>query len=116
MTAPRIENLRVRVTTGTSGHDGPVTIRFNGFDLPLNRITGGTDPGEDYEGEFFVGSVAHSCTLVGPPSGNWDIKDLAVECDLGGGRVTRRSFGAISLDAKGEFDLLADPPATPFDV
>ena len=114
--AERIENIRIQVTTGEQGHDGPVAIRFNGFDLSLNRISGGTQSGESYEGEFFVNSVAHSCTLVAPQDGQWDVKDLQVSLEHGNDHVTRHAFSAFAIEPGGEVDLLTPPSAPSFEV
>lgn len=103
----RIELIRIRLTTGTAGHAGPVSIRCNGASHPLNRISGGTNPGESYEGEFFIGSPTTECRLLGPTEGQWDVKEMTVEYDQDGG-VVMRHFGPVGLDADTSLDLLAE--------
>lgn len=105
----RIELLRIQLTTGMDGHAGPVSIRFNGIDRPLNRISGGTGPGESYEGEFFIGSATSECHLLGPEQGRWDVKELTVEFDHGDAQVTRHHFGPIGLDAGASIDIMHVP-------
>ncbi|MAG58293.1 MAG: hypothetical protein CMJ83_18560 [Planctomycetes bacterium] len=116
MASTRIENIRIEIITGERGHASPVAIRFNDFDLSLNRISGGTGAGESYEGEFFVNSVVHSCALVGPAEGGWDVKDLNVEFDHGDDHSARHAYGAFSIEAGEEKDILEPPPPPVFEV
>ena len=102
----RIELLRIRLTTGATGHAGPVSIRFNGIDRPLNRISGGTGAGESYEGEFFIGSATSECFLLGPAEGRWELKAMTVEFDHGDAQVSRHHFGSLGLDAGACLDIM----------
>ena len=102
----RIELLRIQLTTGVDEHLGPVSIRFNGIDHPLNRISGGTGAGESYEGEFFIGSATSECFLLGPSEGRWDVKEMTVEFDHGDAQVSRHHFGPLGLDAGASLDLM----------
>jgi len=104
----RIELIRIRLTTGSDGHPGPVSIQCNGQAHPLNRISGGTNPGESYEAEFFVGSPTTECRLLGPAEGTWGVKELTVEYDHEGD-VVRRHYGPVDLGPDVSVDLLADP-------
>ena len=104
----RIELLRIRLTSGAGGHPGPVTVRCNGSTHPMNRISGGTNPGESYEGEFFIGSPTEECSLLGPAESRWDIKEMTVEYDQDGETVVYH-FGPLSLAAEDSVDLLAGP-------
>ena len=101
-----IELLRIQLTTGAAGHAGPVSIRFNGIDRPLNRISGGTAAGESYEGEFFIGSAASECFLLGPSEGCWEVKEMTVAFDHGDAQVSRHIFGPFGLDAGDCLDLM----------
>ena len=102
----RIELLRLRLTSGATGHPGPVSIRVNGIDHPLNRISGGTGPGESYEGEFFIGSAIAECFLLGPTEGRWDLKEMTVAFDHGEAQVSQHHFGPLELDAGACLDIM----------
>lgn len=113
---PKIDVLRVRIQTGDTGSDRPASIRFNGFELPLVTKLGGLGPGESYEGDFALRSMGHSCVLLGPKTGPWDIRSLRVVFDYGHGQPKEeKDFGARVLKPGEEWDLLADPART-FDV
>ena len=66
---PRLNKFKVRVETGNKGMQEPVRFSFNSHLLPLEDISGGTQPGEVFEGGYEVRSVAHSMALVGPDKG-----------------------------------------------
>jgi hypothetical protein len=114
---PKIESMKVRIATGKSGMTDPVRIRFNNFELPLKTTSGGCGAGETYEGTFRLGSVGHSCTLLGPKTGVWEIESLDVTWDYGSlmTSVTHR-FGRTLLKAGEEANILDEPPPAPFDV
>jgi hypothetical protein len=114
---PKIETVTVRITTGKSGSADPVRIKFNNFEIPLKTASGSCGPGETYEGSFRLGSMGHACLLLGPKAGVWDIASLDVTYDYGpvGDPVTHR-FGALSLKAGGEANILDPPPPPPFEV
>ena len=105
----RVELLRVSITTGSIGHDRSVTIRVNNGDHSLNRISGGTGPGESYEGEFFVGCAAEECLLLAPESDRWEIKSLAVDLEHDNGQSTHRVFGPVDLAPGAALDILHAP-------
>jgi hypothetical protein len=114
---PKIETVTVRITTGKSGSSDPVRIRFNNFEIPLKATSGGCGPGETFEGAFRLGSMGHACSLLGPRSGTWDISSLDVTWDYRpvADPVTYR-FGAMTLKAGGETNILDAPPPPPFEV
>jgi hypothetical protein len=112
----RIDMIKVNLVTGARGTDDPVRIRFNGFELTLHRISGGTDPGETYEGEFFVASVMHSCRLQGPLTGYWDLRSLEVDYLHTDGRLSHFGAGPLTLAAGSELDILGVAPASAFEV
>ncbi len=105
----RVELLRIAVTTGADGHEGPVTIRVNGSAHPLNRISGGTGPGETYEGEFFIGGLTRECLLLGSDSAPWAIKALTVELEKDGDEDAHHVFGALTLEPGAHIDILHAP-------
>src|SRR5262245_39220174 len=70
---PRVNTIRLTIHTGATGSKSEVRIKFNGHTLPLSTASGGTGPGQVYEGYFDVGSFCHSCTLLGPESGEWQV-------------------------------------------
>ena len=104
---PRIESIRLQLTTGARGIEGPVTIRFNDYECALNRISGGTAPGESYEGEFFIGAATENCWLVAPADKSWDLKELTVDADHGDS-TTHRILGPVSLEPGEVVDILAE--------
>jgi hypothetical protein len=110
---PRIDTIRVRIETGASGADLPPRIRFNGFELPLVAKSGGVQPQQVFEGEFGLRSMAHSCSLLGPKSAPWDIRALRVTYDYGAVQPQDDwTFGARTLKAGEEWNLLEKPPET----
>ncbi len=114
---PKIETVTVKITTGAQGTSDPVRIRFNGFELPLKTTSGGTGPGERYEGAFRLASMGHSCTLVGPKSGTWQLDSLEVVFDHGMGlEPVTHAFGAKVLEANQELNILDKPPPPAFEV
>ncbi len=114
---PMIESIHVRVTTAEQGSAGPVRIRFNGFDLALKPLGGSTTPGATFEGSFQLESVGHSCALIGPREGRWDISTLDVTWNFCAGKPPAKyRFGALSLDPDSELDILTAPPPPAFDV
>lgn len=114
---PKIETLTVRIATGESGTQDPVRVRFNTFEIPLKPIVGGCGPREAYEGTFRLGSMGHSCVLLGPTTGTWDIESMEVRWDFGpmAPPIVHR-FGPLKLDAGQEINILDEPPPPPFDV
>ncbi len=114
---PRIETVTVRITTGSRGCEAPVRIRFNSFELPLKTTHGGTAPGERYEGTFRLSSIGHSCALIGPRSGPWDLERLEVVFDYGPAQPAAvHDFGTVILEIGQELDVLTKPPPPAFDV
>ena len=66
---PKLNKFKVRVETGDMGLEEPVRFSFNSHRLALEDLSGGTRPGEVFEGGYEVNSFAHSMTLVGPDKG-----------------------------------------------
>lgn len=114
---PKIETVTVRIRTGKSGTTDPVRIRFNNFEIQLKVTNGGCGPGESFDGSFRLGSMGHACTLLGPKTGVWDIASLQVTWDYSpvADPVTWQ-FGALTLRAGGEANILDAPPPPPFEV
>lgn len=112
----RIDTIKVTVVTGIRGTNDPVRIRFNGVALGLHRMTGGTESGETYEGEYFLAAVVKSCALLGPLAGTWDIRSLEAEYTHTDGQRTLVRAGPVALDADAEVDLLQPPMASSFAV
>lgn len=110
--SPRVDNLKISIKTGARGVPPPVRIRINGFDLEIHRICGGTGAGEDYEGEFYLGSVAHTLVLLAPGAAPWDIRSLEVEFEYADSKRVRHQFQCMTLNPGEELDLL-NPPAGP---
>jgi hypothetical protein len=114
---PKIETVTVRIATGKSGTSDPVRIKFNNFEIPLKVTSGGCGPHESFEGTFRLGSMGHACVLLGPKSGAWDIETLDVTWNYGPVTepVTYR-FGATTLKAGQDVNILDQPPPAPFEV
>ena len=114
---PKIETVGLRIATGKSGTSDPVRIKFNNFELELKTTAGGCGPGESYEGTFRLGSVGHSCVLMGPKSGAWDIESLDVTWNYGPMMPpTVHRFGRTTIKAGQDVNILDEPPPAPFDV
>ena len=113
---PRIDKISVRIETGASGADQPPRIKFNGFELPLVTKAGGVGPGQTFEGEFGLRSMGHSCLLLGPKAGPWEIRALRATFDYGAVQPNDVwEFGARTLKPGEEWNLLEKPPVS-FDV
>lgn len=112
----RVDNLRISIRTGPRGAHPPVRIRINGFALDINRISGGTGSGEDFEGEFYLGSVAHSLVLLAPPDAPWDVRQLEVELEYADSKRVRQQLQGLTLTPGEEVDLLSPPPHPGFEV
>jgi hypothetical protein len=114
---PKIETVTVRIATGKSGTPDPVRIRFNNFEIPLRVVSGGVGPHETFEGTFRLGSVGHSCSLLGPKAGAWDIEQLEVTWTFGPvAEPSTHRFGRVSLAAGQDVNILDAPPPPPFEV
>lgn len=114
---PRIDSIKVVAVTGAVGRDLPVQIKFNNFSLDLGGVEGGCAPGQTFTGLFRVGSMGHSCKLLGPSKGAWEIASLKVTYEYGPAMPTDvHDFGAITLAAGAELDILTAPPPSSFDV
>jgi hypothetical protein len=114
---PRIDSIRVTAVTGASGRDLPVQIKFNGFSLDLGGVEGSCAPGATFTGLFRVGSMGHSCKLLGPTTGTWHVASLKVAYEYGVGiPAETHDFGAVTLAAGAELDVLTPPPPSSFDV
>lgn len=114
---PRIDSIKVVAVTGNAGRDLPVQIKFNGFSLDLGGVEGSCAPKSTFSGMFRVGSMGHSCKLLGPTSGTWEIASLKVTYEYGAGLPAEtHDYGAVTLAAGAEMDVLVPPPPPSFDV
>ena len=113
---PRLNKFKVRVETGVKGIEESVRFNFNNHLLPLEDVSGGTKPGEIFEGGYEVRSVAHSMSLVGPDKGEWSLKKIIVDFDCENTPPYSVEFPAIELDGTTELDIWKDPPLPTFDV
>jgi len=111
---PRVETIRLVITTGKTGHGSDVQIKFNGHQIPLVKQSGGTGPGQTYEGTFDVGSVCHSCTLLGPEQGEWHVQKVVASFE--GAETRKNEFGEKVLKAGEELNVWDPPPPPAFDV
>lgn len=113
---PKVNSFRVRIETGEIGTADTVHFNFNNHKLPFENVTGGTGPGEVFEGGFDVNSFAHSMTVVGPERGQWHIKSLTVEIDSESVPPYSVRFGEVTLDETNELNIWQEPPMSTFDV
>ena len=110
---PRVNTIRLTITTGTPGTTAEVRIKFNGHTLPLTRNAGGTAPGQTYEGSFDVGSFCHSCALLGPEQGEWRVTRVLARFE---GSEPRSTELTDRLLRAGSEENIWDPPPTAMDV
>ena len=110
---PRVNTIRLSITTGTPGTVSEVRIKFNGHTLPLNRASGGTAPGQTFEGSFDVGSFCHSCALVGPEQGEWRVTRVLASFE---GPEPRSTEIVDKLLKPGSEENIWDPPPPALDV
>ncbi len=113
---PRLNRFTIKIHTGEKGLSGPVQCKFNGHVLPLENISGGTGPGEVYEGSFSPLSFIHGFTLVGPPAGEWNIHRIDLSYDAEGMGSYEISLGEVTLDETTELNLWKEKPLPLFDV
>ena len=113
---PRLGSFTITIETGEHGCTGPLEYIINGFPVRLENESGGTGPGEAYEGTGNPGSFPHTLLLHGPEEGAWDIEALSMTyCPMGEDPYTVR-FGAVSLDDQSDLNIWADRPTRVFDV
>lgn len=112
---PRIEQLRVAITTGAVGHHEPVRVEFNGHVLPAIEAVGGAAAGASFDGRFSPRSMSHSIRLLGPSAGAWEVQECRVTLDTGVEPYTV-TFEPFVLQAGEAASLWAERPAIPFDV
>ncbi|MFQ5481879.1 MAG: helicase [Nitrospinaceae bacterium] len=113
---PRLNKFKVTIETGDPGKAGPVLFTVNNHQLPLENTKGGVGPGETFEGGFEVNSFAHSLTLVGPESGQWNIKTVKVDYVCEHSEPYSVRLGEVTLDGATELNIWNDPPIPAFDV
>ena len=113
---PRLNKFKVRVETGDKGIEEPVRFNFNNHRLLFDDVSGGTKPGEIFEGGYEVRSVAHSMSLVGPDKGEWSLKKIIVDFDCENTPPYSVEFPSTELDGTTELDIWKDPPLPTFDV
>ena len=113
---PKLNSFKVKIETGGQGTSGPVLFSINRHNVPFENVTGTTDAGEVFEGEYAINSFAHSLTLVGPEKGQWDIKKISVEFVCENIKPYSVTYGEVSLNEASQVNLWQDPPQPVFDV
>lgn len=113
---PKLNSFKIKIETGDQGTDGPVLFSINRHNMPFENVTGVTDAGQVFEGDFEVNSFAHSLTLVGPEKGEWNIKKISVDFNCEGTQPYSMSYGEVTLDENSQANLWQDPPQPVFDV
>ena len=113
---PKLNKFRVRLETGTNGMEEPARVSVNNHLLPLEDLSGGTQPGETLEGGYDVNSMCHSMSLVGPENGKWSLKKIIVDFECENTPSYSVEFPAVELDESTEVDIWKDPPLATFDV
>ena len=112
----KLRKFEVEIETGKSGNTETVHFCINNHKLAFETSSGGAGPGETFKGAFEVNSYAHSLTLAGPESGEWDINKIKVNFDLEGGKPYEVAYGEVTLNETNEVNLWRDPPIPAFDV
>lgn len=113
---PKLTRFKVTIETGDVGMDEPVHFNINSHKVPFEDVRGSAQAGQTFEGGFEINSFAHSLTLVGPETGQWNIKKLKVDLDLEGAEPYSVTFGEVALDETNEVNIWRDPPVPTFDV
>jgi hypothetical protein len=113
---PKLNNFKIRIETGSKGIQEPARFCFNSHVLPLEDLSGGTNPGEVLEGGYSVNSVAHSMTLVGPEKGTWALQKIQVDFECENTPPYSVEYSAVELDETKELNIWKDPPLSTFDV
>ena len=111
---PRIDTVRLVIETGNPGTDSEVRIKFNGHELPLHRVSGGTGAGQTYEGTYDVGSFAHSVFLLGPKSGSWNVRKVRALYE--GFEPRTQEYADQTLKPGDEVDIWTPPPPPAMEV
>jgi len=106
----KVDTVHLVIRSGAVGTSSAVRMRFNGHVVELTRINGGTGPGETFEGQFHVRSVAHSVSLLGPDLGRWEIEGIVARYE--GVEQLTRELGPLALEPGGEADLWNAPGPT----
>lgn len=113
---PKLTKFKIKIETGNKGMEEPARFSFNSHILPLEELTGGTNPGETLEGGYSVNSMAHSMALVGPENGTWSIQKIKVDFECENTPPYSVEYSAVELDESIELDIWKDPPLSTFDV
>ena len=109
--------MEVTIVTGAQPlHEAPVLI-FNGTEVPLETVEGGTGSGERFRGRASPRSVAHRVELRGPGEpGRWTIEQIQVRFTVEGRPPYEVLLGGLELDELSSVDIWRDPPAEVFEV
>lgn len=100
----KFTSVHFEILTGESASMRPPRISFNGFELELERESGGTGVGETFVGSYEINSVPHTVRLLGPgDDARWQIERITVQY-VGQGVETRR-FEAVELIGDASLDV-----------
>lgn len=113
---PKLNRFNIEIETGERGTALPVHFTINNHKMPLEDTQGGVGAGETFTGGFEIGSFAHSLTLVGPETGQWDIRKIKVDFDCEQNPPYSAVFGQLTLDEATEVNIWQDPPLPTWDV
>lgn len=114
---PRLNVFKMKIKTGARGHAGPVPeFKMNGHQMPLGNFEGSAAAGGECSGGFQPYSFAHSLTLAGPPSGEWDIERIEIAFEVANEQPYSAIFDKVTLDENSELNLWQEPPLPTFDV
>lgn len=113
---PKLNQFKIKIQTGDFGTDEPVHFNVNGFKVPFENGTGGTNPGETFEASYEVNSHPHSLVLVGPDNGTWAIDKMTLDFDVEGSEPYSVTYGELKLDDLHNVNIWQDPPLPTFDV
>jgi hypothetical protein len=111
-----INSFKVCIKTGSTGTDSPVRFNINGHVLEFKDTTGGTGPGEAFEGHFEPKSFAHHLSIEGPEEGEWEIEEISVAFTMGMGESYEVRMGPLMLGKDTCMDINRDAPLLSFDV
>ena len=113
---PKINSFQLRLTTGARGRTDVPPFVINGFEVPLEKVTGGCGAGQVLEAEGNPQSFAHALLLRGPSEGAWDVTGFEITYHCGPKDSYSHRFGPATVESDGDLNLFEEKPLPVYDV